>query len=147
MFEFFKSLFKKKIPAPHPERVALLMRLFRIRSKSDPMVAFLKDFCEVEITGEMLMQQGAPELMILLTVEQYYALRDEGIAEECALKMIAQHHSSISSLIGEESPECQDASTLFEYVRHAVSLHNHGGRISDDFLRDAIRIVKTYYGR
>lgn len=146
------GLFKKRIPAPEWERAALVKRMFMARWENDFMAVMMARLTGIdpnEISGEELMQ-GAPEATILRVVEQFLSMRDQGATEEFAVKTLNQMHASVLSLVGESLSELQQASTLFQYLRHVMDeLHSEGGGgvITDHFLIDAIQMIKSHYKR
>jgi hypothetical protein len=144
------GLFKKRIPAPQHERALLVRRMFLERSRSDPKVAMMLRMTGTtpeELTPEMLMQGGAPELTVLRVVEQFFQMKDQGATTDFAVKTLNQMHAAALSIADEDLTQLRRAASLFEYVRHIIdTLHGHAG-ITDEFLIDAIQEVKSFYKR
>jgi len=146
------GLFRKGIPAPQRERENLVKRLFLARCECDPDVAMMASSMGInpqDISGQTLIQ-GAPEATILRIIEQFLMMQDRGATEEFAVKTLNQMHSAVLEIAGEDLTVLQRASTLFQYVRHAIDvLHSNEGwcQISDHMIIDAIQDIKSYYKR
>jgi len=132
---------KKPIPAPDNERYELIRQLILRRVGADSIGGPID-----ELPTDLLLSTA--DSAVLLIVEQFYILREQGMTDELAIKTLNEAQATTLYLVGQNLPLIDHPATLFEYVRHFIdSQFAHGEPISDASLRDAIEMVTNHYNR
>ena len=132
---------KKQIPAPDNERYELIRQLI-LRRVGAASIGGPID----ELPADLLLSTA--DAAVLLIVEQFYILREQGMTDEAAIKALNETQAATLSLVGQNLPLIGHPATLFEYVRHFMdSQFPHDDHISNASLRDAIEIVTNHYHR
>jgi hypothetical protein len=140
---------QKPIPAPDGQRHHLVRRLIHHRLSSEPVPGIptpsLQQLQE-DLPVEMLKQTS--EFGILYIAEQYYGVRDTCSDEASAVQKLNELHSASFSLAGVSLPMMTSPFTLPGYCRHYFdTIPSSGESFSDDFIDDALEMIRQFYDR
>jgi len=140
---------QKPIPAPNDQRHHLVRTLIHHRLSSEPVPGVPTPSVQQlqeDLPVEMLKQTS--EFGILYIAEQYYGVRDTCPDEASAVKKLNELHSASFSLAGVSLPMMTAPFTLPGYCRHYFdTIPSSGESFSDDFIDDALEMIRQFYNR